>query len=129
MRMPALQVGARSSSWIHILKLLPSPKCKAIPRLSICVVVPHKTLLLILMPHFVLEFDLWLVPWHCNCIIPSVLGSSMDPFSSTWKKAAHLLIMRAFLFFWCVIFVNLQNQLLLEEIEDLQRKVRFDIFP
>ncbi len=52
MRMPALQVGARSSSWIHILKLLPSPKCKAIPRLSICVVVPHKTLLLILIPTF-----------------------------------------------------------------------------
>jgi MADS-box transcription factor len=46
----------------------------------------------------------------------------MDPFSSTWKKAAHLLIMWAFLLIWCVIFVNLQNQLLLEEIEDLQRK-------
>jgi hypothetical protein len=46
----------------------------------------------------------------------------MDPFSSTWKKAAHLLIIWAFFLFWCVIFVNLQNQLLLEEIEDLQRK-------
>jgi hypothetical protein len=53
----------------------------------------------------------------------------MDPFSSTWKKAAHLLIIWAFFLFWCVIFVNLQNQLLLEEIEDLQRKVRFDILP